>query len=129
MDEIDRLISEVPREDLEKISKSLSSKKGKKKTHVSFPKIETKTKAKQYSNEQTCASHKDAEDFLALLLIQDLDKRPTASIKAQLIEGLLTFAEIMDEEQQKKRFISRAIRIVTMDRDYLINSIVSMIAV
>lgn len=122
-------ISNLPPEVAEKIWKELKGKKKSypykqhKQTKVKFPTTSTIS----FGVQRPCISWQDALHHLGEVLIQDVDKKSSPTIKGQIVEACAVLADIATDESQKKAILGRAVRVVMeTDRMKLMNQIASM---
>ncbi len=122
---IESLVNQMDSYQRKNILAKLSEKPKVTKMRVHFPKVQYTSR----DNIQICTTQKEASDFIASFMIEDLDKKPTSTIKAHLVEAFGTLAETMETDAQKQKTLLRASRFVLMNRNHLINSILTMVAV
>lgn len=122
-------ISNLPPEVAEKIWRELKGRKRSyphkehKQTKVKFPVVSTIS----FGVQRPCISWKDALRHLGEVLVQDVDKKSSPTIKGQIVEACAVLADIAMDESQKKAILGRAMRIVMeTDRMKLMNQVASM---
>jgi len=124
----DRINSLSP-ELAEKIWKELKGnkapipKKLAKKTRVTFPPVDVIA----LNMHNPCISWQDAMRHLGEVLIQDVDKRSSATIKGQVVEAYAMLAEVVEDESRKRALLGKAMQVVMeSDRNRLLERIATL---
>ncbi len=104
------LINQLNRSEIQYLLNKFQKKitKTKPKVYVEFPITETTT----FGIPRTCVSKKDAIRHLNEVVIQDCDKKPIPTIKAQVVDALSTIAEAVGSIEEKARILSIAAKFV-----------------
>jgi hypothetical protein len=77
-----------------------------------------------------CTTKKAALQHLGEILLLDIEKKSSSTIKAHVVEALATLAELEDNIAEKKATLMRAARIVLEeDRLRLFNKVASLAAI
>jgi len=107
-EKIESLLLQVPKAERSLLIERIFGKPKQKKTRVDFPKITIK-----YQNATgLCITKKSALQHLGEILLMDIDKKPSPTIKAHVVEALATLAELEDNISEKKATLMRAAKIV-----------------
>lgn len=119
-----KLMESMSLDELMKLKKTTTKPKPKE-TRIPFKKI---TASSDVIGPRVCTSTQDVKTFLCETLIPNLDLRPTASIKAQFVEGFSLLADLVDDPKAKEKLLKTAARAVMMDRDHLIKYIAAVVS-
>ena len=125
MDKIERLISQIPASERAKLRERIFGKPKEKKTQIDFPKITIKYQGAV----GLCTTKKAALRHLGSIILSDIDKKPSSTIKAHVVEALATLAELEDNIAEKKATLVKAAKIVLEeDRLRLFSKVASLAA-
>ena len=107
-EKIERLIQQIPESERLRLREKIFGKPEVKKARIEFPKVMIR-----YQNAVgLCTSKKDALRHLGSILIADVEKRSSSTIKAHVVEALSTLAELEDSQTAKRETLMRAVKIV-----------------
>ena len=107
-EEIERLILQIPKAERQKLRDKIFGVPKKKKTWVEFPKVTIKYQGAT----GMCITKKDALRHLGSVLIADVEKRSSSTIKAHVVEALSTLAELENSQTAKRDTLMRAVKII-----------------
>ena len=107
-EKIESLLLQIPRAERLLLRERIFGKPKQKKTRIDFPKVTIK-----YQNATgLCITKKSALQHLGEILLMDIDKKSSPTIKAHVVEALATLAELEDNVSEKKATLMRAAKIV-----------------
>lgn len=107
-EKIERLLAQIPESERPLLRERIFGKPKKKKTWIEFPKVTIKYQGAV----GLCTTKKDALRHLGSILIADVEKRSSSTIKAHVVEALSTLAELEDSQTSKRDTLMRAVKIV-----------------
>lgn len=94
---IEELVKELDSDEAAAFLRSLARRKLKrKKTRIAFPEITIIA----FGIPQVCISRKDAIRHMAEVFLPDCDKKPVATLKGQVVEALVTLAELIPVKKE-----------------------------
>jgi hypothetical protein len=126
IDAIERLILQIPRAERQKLRDRIFGVPKKKRTWIEFPKVTIRYQGAA----GLCTTKKAALQHLGEILLLDIEKKSSSTIKAHVVEALATLAELEDNIAEKKATLMRAARIVLEeDRLRLFNKVASLAAI
>lgn len=80
-----------------------------------------------FNSPRVCISWKDALQHLHEVIIQNCDKKPVATIKAQVVEACATLAELCERDGDKRMILGKAVGVVMeTDRIRLLNRLTNL---
>ena len=107
-EKIESLLLQIPRAERLLLRERIFGKPKQKKTRIDFPKVTIK-----YQNATgLCITKNSALQHLGEILLMDIDKKSSPTIKAHVVEALATLAELEDNVSEKKATLMKAAKIV-----------------
>jgi len=107
-EKIESLLLQIPKAERSLLRERIFRKPKKKSARVDFPKIAIKYQGAT----GMCITKKDALRHLGSILIADVEKRSSSTIKAHVVEALSTLAELEDSQTAKRDTLMRAVKII-----------------
>ena len=107
-EKIESLLLQIPKAERSLLIERIFGKPKKKSTWIDFPKVTIKYQGAI----GLCTTKKMALQHLGEILLMDIDKKPSSTIKAHVVEALATLAELEDNISEKKATLMRAAKIV-----------------
>jgi len=107
-EKIESLLLQIPKAERSLLRERIFGKPKQKKTRIDFPKVTIK-----YQNATgLCITKNSALQHLGEILLMDIDKKSSPTIKAHVVEALATLAELEDNVSEKKATLMKAAKIV-----------------
>jgi len=124
-EKIERLLLQIPEAERQKLRDRIFGKPRVKKTRIEFPKITIRYQGAA----ELCISKKAVLSHLGSILLADVEKKPSSTIKAHVVEALSMLAELEDSPAAKRNTLMRAMKIVLeTDRSRLFQRVASLAA-
>jgi len=125
-EEIERLLLQISKAERQKLRDRIFGVPKKKKTWIDFPRVTVRYQGAA----GLCTTKKAALQHLGEILLLDIEKKSSSTIKAHVVEALGTLAELEDNAAEKKATLMRAAKIVLEeDRLRLFNKVASLAAI
>ena len=107
-EKIESLLLQVPKAERSLLRERIFGKSKQKKTRIDFPKVTILYQGAI----GLCITKNSALQHLGEILLMNIDKKSSPTIKAHVVEALATLAELEDNVSEKKATLMRAAKIV-----------------